>query len=253
MKFEQLDRRMRVYETAHDHCVLPGMHMVARIDGRSFSHLTRVAHALQAPYDERFRDCMVATLEHVMSCGFSVLYGYTQSDEMSLLMRRDEALFGRKLRKLLSVLSGEASAKFSLAFGALGAFDCRISQLPRTDDVVDYFRWRYEDAHRNALNGHCYWLLRRQGLDDHEATTRLKGVSVAAANELLFQNGTNFNDLPSWQKRGIGAMWEDVEQAGVDPRTGADVMSTRRRIALQWDLPTRTLYDDFVRSIVETQ
>ena len=33
MKFEELDRRMRVYETAHDHCVLPGMHMVARIDG----------------------------------------------------------------------------------------------------------------------------------------------------------------------------------------------------------------------------
>ena len=33
MKFEQLDRRMRVYETAHDHCVLPGVHMVARIDG----------------------------------------------------------------------------------------------------------------------------------------------------------------------------------------------------------------------------
>ena len=36
MKFEQLDRRMRVYETAHDHCVLPGVHIVARIDGRSF-------------------------------------------------------------------------------------------------------------------------------------------------------------------------------------------------------------------------
>ncbi len=41
MKFEQLERRMRVYETAHDHCVLPGMYMVARIDGRSFSLLTR--------------------------------------------------------------------------------------------------------------------------------------------------------------------------------------------------------------------
>ncbi len=253
MKFEQLDRRMRVYETAHDHCVLPGMHMVARIDGRSFSHLTRVAHALQAPYDERFRDCMVATLEHVMSCGFSVLYGYTQSDEMSLLMRRDESLFGRKLRKLLSVLAGEASAKFSLTFGALGAFDCRISQLPRTEDVVDYFRWRYEDAHRNALNGHCYWLLRRQGLDDQEATRRLKGVSVAAANELLFRNGTNFNDLPSWQKRGIGATWQNVDQAGVDPRSGAEVTSTRRRIAVQWELPTRSQYDDFVRGIVEAQ
>ena len=244
---------MRVFETAHDHCVLPGMHMVARIDGRSFSHLTRVTHGFEAPYDERFRDCMVATLEHVMSCGFSVLYGYTQSDEMSLLLRRDDALFGRKLRKLLSVLAGEASAKFSLTLGALGAFDCRISQLPSADDVVDYFRWRYEDAHRNALNGHCYWLLRRQGLDDHEATKRLRGVSVAAGNELLFRNGINFNDLPAWQKRGIGATWESTEHVGNDPRTGAEVKSLRRRIALQWDLPLKTDYDAFIRRIVEEQ
>ncbi|HQY64715.1 MAG TPA: tRNA(His) guanylyltransferase Thg1 family protein, partial [Polyangiaceae bacterium] len=112
MKFTDLDRRMRVFETAHDHCVLPGVHMVARIDGRSFSHLTRVAQKFDAPYDLRFRDCMVATLVHLATAtGFSVLYGYTQSDELSLLFRRDEALLGRKLRKLLSVLAGEASAK----------------------------------------------------------------------------------------------------------------------------------------------
>ena len=42
---------------------------------------------------------MVATVQHLMGCGFAVLYGYTQSDEISLLLRRDESLFGRKLRK----------------------------------------------------------------------------------------------------------------------------------------------------------
>lgn len=126
MKFEQLDRRMRVYETAHDHCVLPKMHIVARIDGRSFSHLTREGQPFDAPYDERFRDCMVSTLQHVMGSGFSTLYGYTQSDEMSVLFRREDTTFGRKLRKLLSVLAGEASAHFSLALGAHGAFDCRV-------------------------------------------------------------------------------------------------------------------------------
>jgi tRNA(His) 5'-end guanylyltransferase len=184
--------------------VLPGIHMVARIDGRSFSQLTRVSEKFDAPYDTRFRDCMVATLEHlVTSCGFSVLFGYTQSDEISLLFRRDEALFGRKLRKYLSVLAGEASAKFSLTLGSLGAFDARISQFPDAADVVDYFRWRHEDAHRNALNGHSYWLLRKQGLDDHAATQKLKGVSVADRNEMLFAAGINFNDVPAWQKRGI--------------------------------------------------
>jgi tRNA(His) guanylyltransferase len=254
MKFEQLDRRMRVYETAHDHCVLPGMHMVARIDGRSFSQLTRGPLKLEAPYDLRFRDCMVATLEHlVSSCGFSVLFGYTQSDEMSLLFRRDESLFGRKLRKYLSVLAGEASAKFSLALGSLGAFDARISQFPDVEDVVDYFRWRNEDAHRNALNGHSYWLLRRQGLDDHAATEKLKGVSVAERNELLFKNGINFNDVPAWQKRGIGVLWQEEEHAGQNPKTGETVTSTRRRAVVTYELPMKTAFDDLVRGIVERQ
>jgi tRNA(His) guanylyltransferase len=256
MKFEQLDRRMRVYETAHDHCVLPGMHMVARIDGRSFSQLTRGSGAVEfeAPYDLRFRDCMVTTLEHlVTSCGFSVLFGYTQSDEMSLLFKRDESLFGRKLRKYLSVLAGEASAKFSLALGALGAFDARISQFPDEDAVVDYFRWRSEDAHRNALNGHSYWLLRRQGLDDHAATEKLKGVSVADRNELLFRAGINFNEVPAWQRRGIGVRWESEAHVGENPKTGAAVTSMRRKAVIDYDLPMKTDFDDLVRSIVVRQ
>lgn len=253
MKFEQLDRRMRVYETAHDHCVLPGMHMVARIDGRSFSQLTR-SGSFEAPYDERFRDCMVATLEHlVTACGFAVLYGYTQSDELSLLFRRDESLFGRKLRKYLSVLAGEASAKFALALGQHAAFDARISQFPQVDDVVDYFRWRHEDAMRNALNGHSYWLLRRQGLDDDAATQRLKGVSVADRNELLFAAGINFNDVPAWQRRGIAVVWREETETGTDPRSGEDVVTRRRRAVVDYDLPMKAEYDAMVRRIVEAQ
>lgn len=250
MKFEQLDRRMRVFETAHDHCVLPGIYMVARVDGRSFSHLTRVALGLEAPYDEAFRDAMVATLAHLMECGFGVAYGYTQSDEISLLLRRDERLFGRKLRKILSVLAGEASAAFSLKLGRLGAFDCRVSQLPRVEDVVDYFRWRSEDAHRNALNGHCYWLLRGQGMSDVEATRALDGASVSQRNELLFQHGINFNDLPAWQRRGIGAYFETVTEPARDPRTDAETVKTRRRLKVDVDLPMKDAYEAFVRALI---
>ena len=253
MSFEQLDRRMRVFETAHDHCVLPGVHMVARIDGRSFSHLTRVAHALDAPYDARFRDCMVGAMTHVMSCGFAAIYGYTQSDEINVLFRRDEQAFGRKLRKFLSVLAGEASAAFSVAFGAPAAFDCRISQLPRDEDVVDYFRWRAEDAARNALNAHAYWLLRRQGLDDHAATVRLRGVSVSGRHELLFAHGINFAELPAWERRGIAAYPRDEHAPGVDPRTGAATVTTKRRVHVDLDLPMKDEYDAMVRAVVARQ
>lgn len=109
MKFDELDVRMRVFETAHDHCVLPGIFIVARLDGRNFTRLTKEVHQFESPYDERFRHYMVETTAYLMTCGFQIIYGYTQSDEISLLCHRGEAAFGRKLRKYNSVLAAEAS------------------------------------------------------------------------------------------------------------------------------------------------
>ena len=252
MKFDDLDTKMRVFETAADMCVLPGLYMVARIDGRSFTRLTRETHHFEAPYDLRFRDYMVATVEHLMQCGFRVIYGYTQSDEISLLFHHDEAAFQRKMRKYNSILAGEASAKFSLLLGDLAAFDCRISQLPTEDLMVDYFRWRNEDAHRNALNAHCYWMLRKQGQTMDQATSAMLKLSVASKNELLFQNGINFNDLPNWQKRGIGLYWESYEKPGLNPITHETVVTERRRIHVNIDLPMKDAYDELIRRLLQT-
>ena len=129
MKFDDLDAKMRVFETAHDYCVLPSIHMVARLDGRSFTRLTKEVHQFEAPYDERFRDLMLDTVEHLM-VEFGAVYGYTQSDEISLLLPLACDLFNRKVRKLNSVLAGQASAKFSLGLGGVACFDCRICELP---------------------------------------------------------------------------------------------------------------------------
>src|SRR5436190_17725072 len=230
MKFDDLDARMRQFETAHDHCVLPGIHMVARLDGRGFTRLTKETHAFEAPFDERFRDYMVATVQHLMQSDFRVVYGYVQSDEISLLFHRDAHPFDRKLRKLHSILAAEASACFSLQLGAMGCFDCRISQLPSAALVRDYFRWRHEDAHRNALNAHCYWLLRKEGQSVGKATAALNRLSVADKNELLRKRGIVFSRLPGWQKRGVGLYWQQFEKEGFNPKSGRAVKALRRRL-----------------------
>jgi tRNA(His) guanylyltransferase len=250
MKFDELDAKLRVFETANDLSVLPGIFMVARIDGRNFTHLTKETHPFETPFDTRVRDYMVTTTSHLMDCGFRVVYGYTQSDEISLLFHRDENLFGRKLRKYCSVLAGEASARFSLLLGAMACFDCRISQFPTSDLVVDYFRWRSEDAARNALSAHCYWSLRKVGATANEATKQLDRLSTSEKNELLFQRGINFTGLPNWQKRGIGLTWEHFEKQGVNLKTGAPTVSVRRQVTVNMDLPMKDSYDTYIRDIV---
>lgn len=250
MKFDELDSKMRVYETAHDTQVLPGMYMVARIDGRGFTRLTKETHPFEAPFDIRFRDYMIATTEHLMNCGFKVIYGYTQSDEISLLFDLNETAFSRKHRKYTSILAGEASAKFSVLLGSVAAFDCRICELPNASLVEDYFRWRNEDAHRNSLNAHCYWRLRQNGANKTEATKRIEKLSIAEKNELLFSLGVNFNDLPLWQKRGTGIYWAEVEKEGFDVKQQTTVIVKRKQLCYDMKLPMREEYNEFIRKII---
>jgi len=251
MKFDELNTKMRVFETAHDHCVLPGLFMVARLDGRGFTRLTKETHKFETPFDERFRDMMVLTTAHLMDCGFRVKYGYTESDEISLLFHKEESLFGRKIRKFNSILAAEASVKFSSLLGDAGIFDCRISQLPSETEVVDYFRWRNEDAHRNALNAHCYWALRKEGQSAKDSTAHLLHLSVADKNELLFKREVNFNDVPNWQKRGVGIYWENFEKEATNPKTKEKVKAVRRRLKRLFDLPMREEYSDFIVRVLK--
>jgi tRNA(His) guanylyltransferase len=251
VKFDDLDAKMRVFETNGDHCVLPGVHIVARLDGRGFTKLTKERERFEAPFDERFRDHMAATVEHLMNCGFRVVFGYTQSDEMSLLFHPEDGSFGRKTRKINSVLAGEASAAFSLRLGSIGCFDCRVCELPRQQDVRDYFRWRQEDAGRNALGAHCYWLLRKRGMGQGEATSRLLGLSTSENNELLFAAGINFDELPAWQKRGTGFYFETYERVGTNPVTGESHAAQRRRLRREAELPRGADYDALIATFLD--
>ena len=63
MNFDELDQKMRVYEQSLDQILLPETYMVARLDGRSFTRLTKEICQFEAPFDVRFRDMMVHTCQ----------------------------------------------------------------------------------------------------------------------------------------------------------------------------------------------
>lgn len=249
MNFDEFDRKMRFYERSIDQIIIPGNIMVARLDGRDFTRLTREVCHFEAPFDIKFRDLMVETLKHLMTCGFRVIFGYTESDEISLLFHKSEDTFGRKVRKYNSVLAGEASASFSIQAGILACFDCRMIPLPNEELLADYFLWRQEDACRNALNAHCYWMLRKEGSTAEDAAKKLLHATTADKNEILFSRGINFNDIPLWQKRGAGVFWKKYEKEGFDPVTQTKTSTDRFSLYADYDLPCKKEYSDYIMEI----
>ncbi len=79
----------------------------------------------------------------------------------------------------------------------------------------------------------------------------LEGQSVAYKNELLFQNGINFDKLPSWQKRGIGVYWNTYEKQGFNPKTGQMETAIRRGLKVDTELPLRDEYAGFIEALLE--
>ena len=250
MKFDDFDEKMRIYEQSLDQIIFPEIYMAARLDGRGFTKLTKEICKFEAPFDVRFRDIMLHTVEHLMECGFRIVYGFTESDEISLLFHADEDTFGRKVRKYNSVLAGEASSVFSMELGKTAVFDCRVIPLPNIERVRDYFLWRQEDAHRNSLNSYCYWTLRRDGKSVQEATSELSGKSVSYKNELLFSHGINYDELPSWQKRGIGLWREVYEKEGYNPLKQQREVATRMKVKIEYELPLGEKYADIVQELL---
>lgn len=81
----------------------------------------------------------------------------------------------------------------------------------------------------------------------------LEGMSVPDKNELLFSRGVNYNDLPNWQKRGVGVKFADVRKEGFNPMKQEKVLTVRRELTVNYDLPLGDDYRQFIlRKLAET-
>jgi len=242
-----LDKQMRSLEYFHSLRFLPGAWVILRLDGRGFSQFTE--SRFEKPFDARFHEYMVQTTKVILE-EFQGLYAYTESDEISVLLPRDWALFDRELEKTVSLSAGLASVTFSLASHSTVLFDSRAWLGADDSQVVDYFRWRQADATRCALNGWCYWTLCKEGQNVAAATSALEGQSVSYKNELLFKRGINFNEVPLWQRRGTGLYWETYQREGFNPKLQRPVMATRRRVKMDGELPMGEDYACFIRRVM---
>lgn len=249
MKPDDFEKRLRALEYFHSLRLLPGAWVVVRVDGRGFSRFTETH--FEKPFDLAFHTLMVQTARALLE-ELQGIYAYTESDEISVLFRPDWNLFDREVEKIVSVSAGIASATFTQNSKTLAHFDSRVWLGVDTAQVVDYFRWRQSDAARCALNGWAYWTLRKSGKSASQATKTLNGQTPAFKNDLLFQQGINFNDLPTWQRRGVGLYWEMFDKVGYDPIQQKEVIARRRQIHVEKELPMKEAYGAFIERLLTT-
>lgn len=217
------DRMKEYYENRYKIMLTRRTPVIIRIDGKAFHSFTK---KFEKPYDSVFHEAMNDTLkrlcENIQGCKF----GYTQSDEISLLLTDYDTLntdgwFNYELEKICSIAASMATLYFNQAFrwyvsqhnsgstldnydiermksrdkGAL--FDARAFNIPE-DDVVNYFIWRQQDCTRNAIQ-----MLGQTNFSHKE----LQGKSCSDIQDMLMlQKNINFNDMPVDFKRGVSCV-----------------------------------------------
>ncbi|MDV6345098.1 tRNA(His) guanylyltransferase Thg1 family protein [Nitrosomonas sp. Is37] len=247
MKAQELETRMREYESFRSVLIRSDAWTVIRLDGRAFTQFT--ALRFRKPYDERLRDFIIEATSALMQ-GFQAIYCYTFSDEISAVFAPGWDLFNRRHEKLISLSAGLVSSVFTHACGEPSHFDSRIWQCERREEVIDYFRWRQCDAARCALHGWCYWTLRQAGLSSETVVDMLAGKNKDEQKALLHQYGIDFDQVPSWQRHGVGLYWEDYAKSGYDPIKAQAVEAERRRIKIQLQLVSGKAYSQFLHDLL---
>lgn len=199
---DALGDRMKMYESAEaSRRFMPMLPIMARIDGRAFSSLTR---GMDRPFDGGFSLCMVEAVKALMA-ETNACMGYTQSDEISLAWHsttlKSQVWFDGRISKMTSQLAAQATLHFYLAVlkvmpqyaERLPTFDARVWQVPNRTEGANVFVWREWDATKNSTSmaASCYY--------SHK---ELDGKNGSDRQEMLFQKGINWNDYPAHFKRG---------------------------------------------------
>ena len=225
--------------------------VIIRIDGRAFHTFTK---GFKRPFDDILSQSMKETTKYLCENIQGAVLGYTQSDEISILLTdyatlETDAWFDYEVQKLCSISASMATMAFNKAFaheiaaqskriyteyltdkdsnyidslenamnkGAM--FDARCFNIPK-EEVANYFYWRQLDAVRNSIQ-----MVGQANFSHRE----LQFKSTKQIISLLETHcGINWHSLPIWQQRGSACIKHKVS---VDYPDGTYVLRNKWKI-----------------------
>lgn len=196
MKNDEYGDRMKRYEQAARLVLPPRTYTIVRVDGRAFHTYLRNA---DKPFDSEVMAAMRGAAVELCKEMGGARFAYTQSDEISVLLTdldpNSQPWFGGQVQKIASVAASIATMAFNDYGSGRATFDARVYTIPSRTEVMNYFRWRQEDAIKNAVS---------MAAQAHFSHKELHGLSGAQMQEKLFQErGINFrNHYSDGERRG---------------------------------------------------
>lgn len=231
---DELGNRMKeYYENIPKTKLMRRCPVILRIDGKAFHTFAR---GFQKPFDEVLIKTMQETMKYLCENIQGCVLGYTQSDEITLVLVdykkfTSQAWFDYEVQKMCSIAASMATMKFNQVFkessykeaeilecacrknpylenrdyltrisnahtnsadkGAM--FDCRCFNIPK-EEVTNCIYWRQLDATRNSIQ------MVGQANFSHK---ELQNKSCNDIQDMLMtQKDINWNDFPTYQKRG---------------------------------------------------
>ena len=249
-----------------------------RLDMRSGHTFTR---GFKKPFDDVLVKTMQETMKYLCENIQGCVLGYTQSDEISLVLvdyadLNTDAWFGNNLQKMCSVSASMATMAFNKFFSHnVEDLESDLAQEHETDGMTELVKnmLSYYRIYRIALKKGamfdsrvftipreevCNYLLWRQ-----QDATRNSIQSVGQANfsqkqlhgkscndiqdMLMLQKGINWNDYPTTLKRGSCCIKTVIQDPDVDIKDGAYPVT---RWAIDNEIPIFSQDRNYVEKLI---
>lgn len=265
------DRMKNNYENITRYYLTRRMPVIIRIDGRAFHTFTR---GFKKPFDDILVSTMQDTMKYLCANIQGCVLGYTQSDEISLLLTdyaelTTDAWFSNNLQKMCSVSASMATMAFNKFFvvrcenldGDIfeawnvskedyayvetlckklhsAMFDSRVFTIPK-EEVCNYFIWRQQDATRNSIQS------------VGQANFSQKELNCKSCNDiqdmLMTQKGINWNDYSTTLKRGSCCIKTVIQDPSTEVKGGESPIS---KWVIDNEIPIFTQDRNYVEKLI---
>ncbi len=227
MQKKSLGDRMKGYENVPRNYLMTRVPVIIRLDGKAFHTYTR---HFTRPFSDELHILRKATLEYLVNNIQGCVFGYSQSDEISLFLKdwqtfNTDAWFDNNIQKMVSVSASMCTGRWNLkrfqmwdkdreVMPVMAEFDSRVWNIPK-EEVVNYFIWRQQDWERNSvqmLAGAYYSRKQLHGVNCKKMLTMLE-----------VDHGIIWGDLASWKKQG------EIYFRGIDSGIETDFIFKNKR------------------------